>query len=402
MSLIKTAMNYADGVSADWRKGLFRCSAMAQSQTRGKAFQTFAITLVSLALAATMAACSPANVEAPETGNDTPGTSAEAPDKGNSTSAPEVTPATPVPEAAIFSPEQVEAAEIELTMIRQGLIGSDYMCAVAMMGYAEEDLEDFLLEAIRYFPAVAAIPSSQWIEAEGDEVYLVVPRSTEASVAVNEWVVSPSSSTGPYEGEAGEVLYRSDRGDPIIVRGNISDIRPNLMINIVDEFGDSLRYIPFCNTMDGTLDTPPGEPGVLDYTSHFSFPVYPDEVAGDWTCFYACNEDGEQITCSLTIGVDGYLAYAWGPANGMFENYYEGSWKYSPLAGAEGVPDEAVSFMLMQVDGAYEASSVIAGTYALAIYPESPEYLYVKHVDGDALAHTQKVDGVLEFGIALG
>ena len=345
-------------------------------------------------LAISLSACD-SNAESPDPSVDTPPASNSEVDEPSGAG-------ITAPEDSLFTAEQVEEAEIECVMIQQGLIGSYNICAVAMIGFAEGDLEDHLVEIVRDFPVVAAIPSDHWIETEGDEVYLVIPRDPNASVAVNEWVMSPTSSTGPYEGEVGDVLYRSDYGDPIIVRGNISEISPNIMISIVEDHGDSLNYIPFCNLLDGTLDIPAGSPSVLDYTVYPSFFVSPSDVPGDWTSFYGYKEDGGAVTCSLTIGADGYLAYMWGPSDGLYENFYEGSWTSSPRANEDGMPSEAVVFDLTLTEGTAEASDKLVGTFALAHFPEAPDYLYIEYIDGDPLVYTQKIDGVLEFGIAFG
>lgn len=305
------------------------------------------------------------------------------------------------PDLNRFTDRQVSTAYAELELMRESLWGSVYICAIAMMGYATGDLEEFLKGSVRNFPVVAAIPDERWVEAEGDEVYLVIPRDNSASITVSEWSMSPTSSTGPYEGEPGDVLYR-ENGEPFIVRGNLSDISPNLMIEISEMNGDSIRYIPFCNLMDGTLDVPPGSPSIFDCTLYPSLCVPPADVAGDWSSFWGHLKGGEYVSCALSIGEGGSLSYAWGPADEVYENYYEGSWKPSPLAGQGDVPHNAVVFDLDLVEGSEGAVKEIEGTFALTYYSEVPGCLYVVYLDGEPLTYSQRWDGSLEFEMAFG
>lgn len=301
-----------------------------------------------------------------------------------------------------FTVEQTDQADIELEYIRACLEGSPNICAVAMLGYADGDLNDFLLDVVRDYPAVAGVSPECWVEAEGDEVYLIVPRDGDASVAVNEWTVSSDSSAGPYDGEMGDVLYRSEYGDPIIVRGNISDIYPNMMVNIVSNEGDSLSYIPFCNLLDGTLDVPTGDPGVLDCTMNPLRLVSPADVAGDWATWDAYDEDGNLLDCGLYIGEDGSLSFAWGPLREPYQNYYEGTWSASPKAGQGDVPEEAVVFDLTLTESVEGAPTEIIGTFLLGRFSDMPHYLYVEHLDGTPLTYAQEANGLIGFCITVG
>lgn len=350
-------------------------------------------------LAAMLSACSPDGEDPNPPADDPPSTSTNANSNIESGG-----PGVGIdPNGSIFTNDQVSEARSELAMIRQCLIGSENICAVAMMGYATRELSDFLKEeAVGYFPVVAAVSPGCWVQSEGDEVYLIVPRDPNASVAVNEWLMSPTSSTGPYEGEVGKVLYRSDAGDPVIVRGNISEVSPNLQICIVEEGGDSIAYIPFCSLMDGTLDVPPGSPSILDFTSYPDFRVSPDEVAGDWSTRWGYLENGEEVACALTIQEDGYLSYAWGPSDEVYQNYYEGGWYASPQAGEGSVPEEAVVFDLKLTEGEEGVPGEIVGTFVLSHYSDLPDYLYIDHLDGAPLIYSQLSDGTLEFNATVG
>lgn len=106
------------------------------------------------------------------------------------------------------------------------------------------------------------IPDEHIICTEyGCELYCIFPCDPYASVAVNEYIFD-----GPedYIGRAGDVLYRSEYGDPIILRCNQSDFIRDMQINIVDSNGSVLVWEPGHNLADGSVDVPEGWPYVYD------------------------------------------------------------------------------------------------------------------------------------------
>ena len=132
------------------------------------------------------------------------------------------------------------------------------ICSVAFLGTSldlEEGMAGFLAseEAEQYldaYPFIKEIPDEGRITHPdgGYEVYCIVPTDPEASVAVNTWEINEDND---FCGESGQVLYRSDCGDPILLLGNLSDIMPSLDVEIVDREGRVLSYQPFL--ADGLL-----------------------------------------------------------------------------------------------------------------------------------------------------
>ena len=147
--------------------------------------------------------------------------------------------------------------------------GETDIVAVAFVGYCTS-FEDF-----RATPAYAALKKRYalpddvpFINHTGDELFLVIPRDPNASVAVNdlpsERLIDPDADV------YGPILYKSESGTPFFVRCQSSGGMMNLEIIIVDNNGRQLTYRPQLSTDDGSLMTPgtvgPGEGSVLDIT----------------------------------------------------------------------------------------------------------------------------------------
>ncbi|PNE26449.1 hypothetical protein BHU11_06885 [Tannerella sp. oral taxon 808] len=141
--------------------------------------------------------------------------------------------------------------------------------AVAFVGYYATEAD------FRATPAYAdlckryALPDDvPFIDHAGDEVYLVIPRDPNASVAVNN--VPAESLTDPDVDAHGPILYKSEEGTPFFIKCQSSGGMTNAEIIIVDNNKHELTYRPQLSTDDGSLMTPgmvgPGEGSVLDIT----------------------------------------------------------------------------------------------------------------------------------------
>ncbi len=147
--------------------------------------------------------------------------------------------------------------------------GETDIVAVAFVGYYATEAD------FRATPAYAdlckryALPDDvPFIDHTGDELYLVIPRDPNASVAVNN--VPAESLTDPDVDAHGPILYKSEEGTPFFIKCQSSGGMTNAEIIIVDNNKHELTYHPQLSTTDGTLVTPgaiaPGEGSVLDIT----------------------------------------------------------------------------------------------------------------------------------------
>ncbi len=116
--------------------------------------------------------------------------------------------------------------------------------------------------------------------ATDNELYLVIPRDPNASVAVNDLPVE--RLIDPEADVYGPILYKSESGTPFFVRCQSSGGMMNLEMIIVDNNGRQIVYRPQLSTDDGSLVTPgivnQGEGSVLDITQPLPTSRLPQSV----------------------------------------------------------------------------------------------------------------------------
>lgn len=209
------------------------------------------------------------------------------------TTAPTAT-STPTPEPTQPAPTQAEPTPAESAntenndvpkveeewnpeiIQRQILLDEGAMCGVIFLGYVEESagtLENnreyyqTIFEEKGYldaFPFLTEIPDSNFAETEyGQELYCIIPLDPEATVSVNQWIVDETSG---FEGKTGEVLYRSEKGTPILLKCNVSEIIPDAELVIVDGNGEQMKWNPSLSGMDGSVFTESANGAVYDFT----------------------------------------------------------------------------------------------------------------------------------------
>ena len=176
-----------------------------------------------------------------------------------------------------------------LLEFRHEMNPADAIAGIIFMGYHEgepldrafwdnEDLQSYWLT----YPFLLEIPLERYAANDGNQVFCIVPADPEAKVTVTAWDAANETP--------GDVLYESQTGEPIYVRGNFSDILPNLSVTIEDTQGRVLEnYHPAISMKDGTVTRgKPTDPMVMDFTQYgedverpatYSFNVYiPNET----------------------------------------------------------------------------------------------------------------------------
>lgn len=159
-----------------------------------------------------------------------------------------------------------EAADPSLAALRQDM--GDNFCGIALLGRLPEgaSLEDFLQDsgALEAQPFLADIGGEEIVRAPGTELYCLVPKAEGDKLEVYEWICNEENH---YQGEAGDLLYQSESGAPVILMGNESDIMPNLLVVLTDAAGTTLRYNPSLSLCDGSVDLPV-EPSLYDFSRY--------------------------------------------------------------------------------------------------------------------------------------
>ena len=104
------------------------------------------------------------------------------------------------------------------------------LCAVIFLGYGESfatvSATEIFKEACEKFPSLKSVTKFA-AEAEGDEIYYIIPRYGDATVTVNEYRFDMENM----KEIIGMELYRGG-GEPILIRCNISDIHPNVKVAV--------------------------------------------------------------------------------------------------------------------------------------------------------------------------
>lgn len=160
--------------------------------------------------------------------------------------------------------------EKQLKELRETMKKNGMVAAVCFVGYAKgntESVYDDIAEACaEEYPVIAAIPEERWVVFDGVELYCIIPADENATVAVNEWICDENNG---YVGETGRVLYRSEEGKPIMVRGNISDAVSNLQVLITQSGDVGLEFHPSLSLYDRKLNISMSNlPYILDFTDY--------------------------------------------------------------------------------------------------------------------------------------
>ena len=276
-----------------------------------------------------------------------------------------------------------EPAESDSLMssIQEKLEQDQALCAVAYVGYCGGSFAEIqagfetegLLEAL---PILAMIEEDRFISNEGSELYLVVPRE-DVGLTVYEQVLDENGEALTY----GEELYRSAQVEPLLLRGNVSDIFPNFVLLIEGQGGETMEYSPSLSLRDGMLNVETSL--ISDLTPYDVLEIYTgSEYGGEDPCMgrwfaEVPDSEGEAMILELVIGYDGLASYGYGPANTELYEFFEGEWWQteegnlclSLSGGPVGDPEAQYDFY-----GEYQT--------------ECMEYsLNLTHVDGNSLLY---------------
>jgi len=232
-----------------------------------------------------LSACGSENAREPE--DTVVPTQAEPTVEPTETPTPIATPTQPAPTQAEPTPTEsakpennnvpsVEEAWNPIVIQRQILLDEGAMCGVLFLGYVDESAGTLESNKAYYqtifeergylddFPFLAEFPDSNFVETEwGQELYCIIPLDTEATVSVNQWLVDETSG---FEGKTGEVLYQSEKGTPILLKCNVSEIVPDAELVIVDSNGEQMKWNPSLSGMDGSVFVESANGKVYDLT----------------------------------------------------------------------------------------------------------------------------------------
>lgn len=261
-----------------------------------------------------------------------------------------------------------------LETLRNMALEQNFACAVVFLGGGSNIREILENADLSQYGYVKDIPESQYVSAPdgGYELYGIVP-AYGATLAVNEWVCNEDNG---FVGETGQVLYRSDEAEPILLFCNVSDIIPSTEVVITTWQGDVLDWNPCLSLQDGTVNILWNLwEGVWDLTSYDKAPF-----EGWWTAL-ARSGDGQALNLNLNFEKSGCeLYYNYGAGNEEPFTEFSGSWRILDGEDAEwDEPRQMLFTLYSRTDGAEN----ISGTYRVTRRSESE--LEVTRMDGDPL-----------------
>lgn len=146
----------------------------------------------------------------------------------------------------------------------RGILGEDDFCAVAHLGYLDGSYYEIMahienLGIIEAFPFLE-ISKNNYVEEDGGELYAIIPADRDAVVRVyaaiideTDYTVKPDIGIAEFEG-----------GKPILLKCNVSEIVPNVVIEIVNG-ENKYSFTPSLSGENGHLVP---IDGVYDFSSY--------------------------------------------------------------------------------------------------------------------------------------
>lgn len=298
-------------------------------------------------------------------------------------------------------PKPTPEIEVLDTGVLKQAISEDEAMAVAFLGYCEDSLDEIedYLTAINMdmgdYSFVMEIAEEYRIDAEGEELYCVVPKNDDDTVTISEWVIDEYND---WQGEEGNVLYHEENnGNPVLIKCNVSEIVPDVLITITDAEGNVSRMVPYISRMDSTLQNSlADEKPFYDFSPYSLFMpgwgdgegYYGDDgfdivyLTGDWTTEVYTIDD-TYLDGSFTFDGSGNVYFAWGEAGEYFAVYYEGSYY---MAEDPSLPEDAVILdMYLTEDNTYSGrpdTLYTAVTFEMSTYGD---FMGMSYETGDLL-----------------
>ncbi|MBR2027372.1 MAG: hypothetical protein IKA10_00095 [Oscillospiraceae bacterium] len=341
-------------------------------------------TIVALAMVLALTACGGGGTQAPEN-SDTPRATPQAtetPDNSGET-----------------------GGENDWVMLQQAMIDTTDMSAVAYLGWFEDyydlydyaQIEEYIADTsvAEDHPFIAQIDAEHFVPHIGGQLFCIVPADENATITIYDYIFDEEDYTAHY----GDALYQSDDGKPVLVMCNESEVIPNIIVEIVDSYGNEQSYIPWLSGMDGRLEVPYDAPTVLDFTpyeklgyvseNNYTFDPAVLYYAENWTAYVETINDDE-VSVGLWFDEYGNMEMCYEVYGGTgYEVYYEGYWY---PAEDSSYPDSTLVFELSLVEDNSDIQIARPEIYtAMSFeYDEDYECVYMRYEDYDYLLDVER------------
>lgn len=212
-----------------------------------------------------------------------------------------------------------------IAALQQTVADAGCLLAVACLGGGDILYPDFAayVESCGYqedMPFLLDVPEENTVFLEGMELYALIP-----APGVSLWVYECCMDTEGNSAAGQELLYTSGN-EVLIIRGNVSDVIPSVLVVAEHQVGLKVEYSPRLSMENGQLVT---REWVLDATNYdlvTQSPSLTDTVCcGGW---YGTSEDiyGNAMLVNLELLPDGTAYYGYGAPYSEYIECFEGTW----------------------------------------------------------------------------
>ncbi len=262
----------------------------------------------------------------------------------------------------------------------RGVLGANDFCAAAYLGYLDGSYYEILahiedLGVLEAFPFLE-IPKENYIGMVGGELYVIVPADPDATVTVCSAVLDEAD----YTVTAGQQLAYFTGGAPILLKCNVSEIVPNVVLQITVD-GKTTTYSPSLSGENGQLVQ---TEGVYDFSPYDVLFDDTEDEAGSAVGVFCDkwltterNPAGDPVVMLLNLLPDGTAEYAYGIANSEFSEKYAGTWSYD-------AQKDMLRLVLEEVQNDENAGPVRKLNCAFT-WEIDDIYFKLTHVEGDEL-----------------
>lgn len=282
-----------------------------------------------------------------------------------------------------------------LTEFLAAVKNDDNLVAVAHLGVCEGDfnaVKAHLEETGIYerYPFLSSVTKDSFFTGRGTELYAVLLLYEGATLEVSTQTIDDSTTdTDGVPLMKKEELCKINDAKPIIIRGNYSDIIPELCLTVATTYEVALEYSPHLSLENGMLGNNSHVGGVYDFTPYSLLGITTSEIVLNW--YGQVQYDaGTRLALLLDFYDSGKVIYGYGPVEAGFIGKLEGNWT------VDG--DTLILDFNTLIDEEGESVSEFYGTFK---YTVDGDKLTLVHTQGDSLIYTMK-GGTFEFAPRLG
>lgn len=159
---------------------------------------------------------------------------------------------------------------------RQLLLDEDAFVGVFYLGWIDPSVNELDSEVKRIlketlaaenFEFTADMPADRFVSTDGgQELYLIIPFDGDGTVDISQGVWDESAAMIT----RGKLLYSSGDGEPFLLRCNVSEIIPDVIIQITDSSGGMIEWSPGLSGEDGhVLTGNMTDKKIYDFTDYY-------------------------------------------------------------------------------------------------------------------------------------